>query len=152
MLAKAAGGSSAPKFIKDTGNESLIQRVQVPRLRSDDRPGLELLFVEKYGETLYREAFTETAEKINGRLAQVGFVLAAAEHLQRSTCPRRSWLKYTTCWCSGCRERVRAERLVNVLEDNPPRATSPTPHDLRQQEGCRCRSGSSDRLLRSGDA
>jgi len=33
--------------------------------------------VEKYGETLYREAgFTETAEKINGRLAQVGFVLA----------------------------------------------------------------------------
>jgi hypothetical protein len=37
----------------------------------------EALFVEKYGETLYREAgFTETAEKINGRLAQVGFVLA----------------------------------------------------------------------------
>ena len=40
-------------------------------------PCSELLFVEKYGETLYREAgFTETAEKINGRLAQVGFVLA----------------------------------------------------------------------------
>ena len=40
-------------------------------------PGSEMLFVEKYGETLYREAgFTETAEKINGRLAQVGFVLA----------------------------------------------------------------------------
>ena len=39
--------------------------------------GLRAPLLEKYGETLYREAgFTETAEKINGRLAQVGFVLA----------------------------------------------------------------------------
>jgi hypothetical protein len=77
MLAKAAGGSSVPKFIKDTGNESLIQAFKF--LGSDQMTGQgsELLFVEKYGETLYREAgFTETAEKINGRLAQVGFVLA----------------------------------------------------------------------------
>ena len=77
MLAKAAGGSSVPKFIKDTGNEQLIGAFKF--LGSDQMtgPGSELLFVEKYGETLYREAgFTETAEKINGRLAQVGFVLA----------------------------------------------------------------------------
>ena len=77
MLAKAAGGSSVPKFIKDTGNEQLIQVFKF--LGSDQMtgPGSELLFVEKYGETLYREAgFTETAEKINGRLAQIGFVLA----------------------------------------------------------------------------
>ena len=40
-------------------------------------PGSELLFVEKYGETLYRESgWTDTAELINGRLAQVGFVMA----------------------------------------------------------------------------
>jgi hypothetical protein len=77
MLAKAAGGSSVPKFIKDTGIEPLIEAFKF--LGSDQMtgPGSELLFVEKYGETLYREAgFTETAEKINGRLAQVGFVLA----------------------------------------------------------------------------
>ena len=77
MLAMAAGGSSVPKFIKDTGNEQLIGAFKF--LGSDQMtgPGSELLFVEKYGETLYREAgFTETAEKINGRLAQVGFVLA----------------------------------------------------------------------------
>jgi|TARA_B110000977_G_scaffold107532_1_gene139997 hypothetical protein len=77
MLAKAAGGSSVPKFIKDTGNDQLIEAFKF--LGSDQMtgPGSEMLFVEKYGETLYREAgFTETAEKINGRLAQVGFVLA----------------------------------------------------------------------------
>jgi hypothetical protein len=77
MLAKAAGGSSVPKFIKDTGNEQLIDAFKFLGSDSMTGPGSEMLFVEKYGETLYREAgFTETAEKINGRLAQVGFVLA----------------------------------------------------------------------------
>jgi len=77
MLAKAAGGSSVPKFIKDTGNEQLIGAFKFLGSDSMTGPGSEALFVEKYGETLYREAgFTETAEKINGRLAQVGFVLA----------------------------------------------------------------------------
>ena len=70
MLAKAAGGRSVPKFIEDLGIEPLTGAFKF--LGSDQMtgPGSEMLFVEKFGETLYREAgFTETAEKINGRLA-----------------------------------------------------------------------------------
>lgn len=77
IMAKADGGASVPKFIADLGIEPLTQGFKF--LGSDQMtgPGSEMLFVEKFGETLYREAgFTETAEKINGRLAQVGFVLA----------------------------------------------------------------------------
>mmetsp|Transcript_2121 Transcript_2121/g.9641 ORF Transcript_2121/g.9641 Transcript_2121/m.9641 type:complete len:222 (-) Transcript_2121:168-833(-) len=77
IMAKADGGASVPKFIADLGIEPLTEGFKF--LGSDQMtgPGSEMLFVEKFGETLYREAgFTETAERINGRLAQVGFVLA----------------------------------------------------------------------------
>ena len=70
IMAKADGGASVPKFIADLGIEPLTQGFKF--LGSDQMtgPGSEMLFVEKFGETLYREAgFTETAEKINGRLA-----------------------------------------------------------------------------------
>ena len=66
-MAKADGGASVPKFIADLGIEPLTQGFKF--LGSDQMtgPGSEMLFVEKFGETLYREAgFTETAEKING--------------------------------------------------------------------------------------
>ena len=70
IMAKADGGASVPKFIADLGIEPLTEGFKF--LGSDQMtgPGSEMLFVEKFGETLYREAgFTETAEKINGRLA-----------------------------------------------------------------------------------
>lgn len=70
IMAKAAGGRSVPKYIEDLGIEPLTEAFKF--LGSDQMtgPGSELLFVEKYGETLYREAgFTPTAELINGRLA-----------------------------------------------------------------------------------
>ena len=66
-----------PKFIADLGVEPLTEAFKFLGSDSMTGPGSELLFVEKYGSTLYREAgFTATAELINGRLAQIGFVLA----------------------------------------------------------------------------
>jgi hypothetical protein len=56
--------------VADLGIEPLTEAFKF--LGSDQMtgPGSEMLFVEKYGETLYREAgFTPTAELINGRLA-----------------------------------------------------------------------------------
>eukprot|EP00740_Mantoniella_antarctica_P006332 CAMPEP_0181363308 /NCGR_PEP_ID=MMETSP1106-20121128/8630_1 /TAXON_ID=81844 /ORGANISM="Mantoniella antarctica, Strain SL-175" /LENGTH=302 /DNA_ID=CAMNT_0023477639 /DNA_START=48 /DNA_END=957 /DNA_ORIENTATION=- len=77
MLKKADGGRSVPKFIADLGVEPLTEAFKFLGSDSMTGPGSELLFVEKYGSTLYREAgFTATAELINGRLAQIGFVLA----------------------------------------------------------------------------
>ena len=76
IMTKAAGGRSCPKFIEDLGIEPLTEAFKF--LGSDQMtgPGSEMLFVEKYGETLYREAgFTPTAELINGRLAVSFFLL-----------------------------------------------------------------------------
>ena len=70
MLKKADGGASVPKFIKDLGIDELTAAFKF--LGSDEMtgPGSQALFVEKYGETLYRQTgFTPMAELINGRLA-----------------------------------------------------------------------------------
>ena len=79
MLAKAAGGSSVPKFIKDTGNESLIQAFKF--LGSDQMTGQgsELLFVEKYGETLYRDVVERLDYSWVAPLASRAFGLSVEE-------------------------------------------------------------------------
>ena len=70
IMAKAAGGRSVPKFVEDLGIEPLTEAFKFLGSDMMTGPGSEMLFVEKYGETLYREAgFTPTAELINGRLA-----------------------------------------------------------------------------------
>ncbi|EEH57092.1 uncharacterized protein MICPUCDRAFT_45567 [Micromonas pusilla CCMP1545] len=77
IMDKADGGASVPKFIEGLGIEPLTEAFKFLGSDKMTGPGSEALFVEKYGETLYREAgFTPMAELINGRLAQVGFVLA----------------------------------------------------------------------------
>ena len=65
-MKKADGGNPVPKFVQDSGNEQLIDAFKL--LGSTDTSLGELLFVEKFGETLFREqGWTATAELINGK-------------------------------------------------------------------------------------
>ena len=75
IMDMADGGSSVPSFVKDMDIPELTKAFEL--LGSTDTSMGETLFVEKYGETLFRQSgWTPTAELINGRCAQIGFVLA----------------------------------------------------------------------------
>ena len=75
IMDMADGGSSVPSFVKDMDIPELTKAFEL--LGSTDTSMSEALFVEKYGETLFRQSgWTPTAELINGRCAQIGFVLA----------------------------------------------------------------------------
>ncbi len=73
IMDMADGGSSVPSFVKDMDIPELTKAFEL--LGSTDTSMGEVLFVEKYGETLFRQSgWTPTAELINGRCAQIGFV------------------------------------------------------------------------------
>ena len=75
MMKMADGGAVVPKFIADLDIPQLTAAFKF--LGSTETSAGELLFVEKYGETMFRQSgWTTTAELINGRVAQIGFVLA----------------------------------------------------------------------------
>merc|ERR1712100_577447 len=80
IMDMADGGSSVPSFVKDMDIPELTKAFEL--LGSTDTSMGEALFVEKYGETLFRQSgWTPTAELINGRCAQIGFVLAGISML-----------------------------------------------------------------------
>lgn len=65
------GGKKVPEWVPE--NEYLQGALEF--LGRDNVVVYDKVLVEKYGETLYREAgFTSTAELINGRLAMLGFL------------------------------------------------------------------------------
>ena len=75
IMDMADGGSPIPGFVKDMDIPELTKAFEI--LGSTETSLSEALFVEKYGETLFRQSgWTPTAELINGRCAQIGFVLA----------------------------------------------------------------------------
>ena len=75
IMDMADGGSPIPGFVKDMDIPELTKAFEI--LGSTETSLGEALFVEKYGETLFRQSgWTPTAELINGRCAQIGFVLA----------------------------------------------------------------------------
>merc|ERR1711943_19529 len=75
IMDMADGGSSVPSFVKDMDIPELTKAFEL--LGSTDTSMGETLFVEKYGETLFRQSgWTPTAELVNGRCAQIGCVLA----------------------------------------------------------------------------
>jgi surface antigen len=75
IMDMADGGSAVPPFVKDMDIPELTKAFEL--LGSTNTSMGEMLFVEKYGETLFRQSgWTPMAELINGRCAQIGFVLA----------------------------------------------------------------------------
>ena len=81
IMDMADGGSPIPGFVKDMDIPELTKAFEI--LGSTETSLGEALFVEKYGETLFRQSgWTPTAELINGRCAN-WLRVGAVEHFQR---------------------------------------------------------------------